>query len=466
MIGYLLGFITLSIITCLLYKDIKYGIWFIISFLPIYLLRITVFGIPVTILELGIIAIFLLWVRSLWQVSVRWSPHIKKRIVYIISFLTGYKSSEYQRYYQKEINQRYAHIRLWVYIFILGATFGLCVSHEVRSALGIYKAYFIEPFLLFSVIVHVIKSKKDYIKTLYALGINVVVIGAVGLYQHITQNGLWVEAYHGITNVRITSLYQYPNAVSLLVAPITGTYLAWFLNKLFKKNIQNRYEVVYGLLVIVSGIGSIIGAQSEGAMIALLGAGALWGLLYGKWTRLFTISIFCVVTLVTMLTPSIHPMLIERATFRDFSGTIRRHTYSETIDMLSDHAIFGAGLAGYQHAMRPYHVDNVFVGDIMQPVEIFLYPHNIILNFWSEIGLIGLFGFIALCVQYVLNVIRSYSKEYALPLFIGLCVLLIHGLVDVPYFKNDLSVLFWVLFGLSLVLYVTKEKATEMSHGE
>jgi len=29
-------------------------------------------------------------------------------------------------------------------------------------------------------------------------------------------------------------------------------------------------------------------------------------------------------------------------------------------------------------------------------------------------------------------------------------VLLVHGLVDTPYFKNDLSVLFWLIIGLGI----------------
>ena len=30
-------------------------------------------------------------------------------------------------------------------------------------------------------------------------------------------------------------------------------------------------------------------------------------------------------------------------------------------------------------------------------------------------------------------------------------VLLVHGLVDTPYFKNDLSVLFWLIIGLGII---------------
>jgi hypothetical protein len=34
----------------------------------------------------------------------------------------------------------------------------------------------------------------------------------------------------------------------------------------------------------------------------------------------------------------------------------------------------------------------------------------------------------------------------------AMTVLFVHGLVDVPYFKNDLSILFWFLVAVMIVL--------------
>ncbi|MBU1180368.1 hypothetical protein KJ885_05475, partial [Patescibacteria group bacterium] len=35
----------------------------------------------------------------------------------------------------------------------------------------------------------------------------------------------------------------------------------------------------------------------------------------------------------------------------------------------------------------------------------------------------------------------------------AMSALLIHGLVDVPYFKNDLSILFWIIFSMPFIIY-------------
>ena len=59
--------------------------------------------------------------------------------------------------------------------------------------------------------------------------------------------------------------------------------------------------------------------------------------------------------------------------------------WTETAAMLRDRPLSGAGLSGYPTVIAPYHKD--------PKVEIFQYPHNIVLNFWSETGLLGLLAF-------------------------------------------------------------------------
>jgi len=92
-----------------------------------------------------------------------------------------------------------------------------------------------------------------------------------------------------------------------------------------------------------------------------------------------------------------------------------------------------------------------------QPVEIYMYPHNIFLNFWSELGLLGVLLFIWLIGKYLfislkLTLALSREKKAEKYLILGLLsamiTIVVHGLVDVPYFKNDLAVMFWILFAL------------------
>ena len=80
--------------------------------------------------------------------------------------------------------------------------------------------------------------------------------------------------------------------------------------------------------------------------------------------------------------------------------------------------------------------------------ERLIYSHNLFLNFWSEIGVIGLLAFVGILMLWLYYAVKIYKNDKWLgACFIGaLVALVVHGLVDVPYFKNDLAFVFWAMF--------------------
>ena len=123
---------------------------------------------------------------------------------------------------------------------------------------------------------------------------------------------------------------------------------------------------------------------------------------------------------------------------------IRSSQWQETWSMLQDNLIFGSGIYGYQDKMLNYHH--------YEWLEIYLYSHNIFLNFWAEIGLFGLIIFLAIML-YIVVVLRKLfigKSELAWPLTLMWLTWFVQGLVDVPYFKNDLSILFFLFLGITL----------------
>ncbi|MCA9389730.1 MAG: hypothetical protein KC585_03955, partial [Candidatus Magasanikbacteria bacterium] len=82
------------------------------------------------------------------------------------------------------------------------------------------------------------------------------------------------------------------------------------------------------------------------------------------------------------------------------------------------------------------------------------YPHNIILNFWVETGLAGLLAFFWIVFAWL-------KKKEAM--LLPLVALLIHGLVDVPYFKNDLAIVFFLVLALCAI---TQSASLRTSQGQ
>ena len=78
------------------------------------------------------------------------------------------------------------------------------------------------------------------------------------------------------------------------------------------------------------------------------------------------------------------------------------------------------------------------------------HPHNIFLSFWLQSGFLGFLGFVIICGWTLFRMFLSVSqrtnkKELELFLIGFLFLMLLWGLVDTPYWRNDLSVLFWMM---------------------
>jgi len=201
------------------------------------------------------------------------------------------------------------------------------------------------------------------------------------------------------------------------------------------------------------------------------------------WATLGIIIVLIII--ITSITP-LRNYAVQKITMNDLSGQIRKLQWKETLTMMKaekEKIIFGTGLASYQQAILPFHQEGFFYNfdnDLdfrkktiesaeyrathWQPVEIYLYPHNIFLNFWTEIGILGLLLFAWLLIKYFVRVGKLICKDGENKYFIlglggAVLTMIIHGWVDVPYFKNDLSVLFWVLFVILGMLYAKKKAA-------
>jgi O-antigen ligase len=144
------------------------------------------------------------------------------------------------------------------------------------------------------------------------------------------------------------------------------------------------------------------------------------------------------------------PITRNKLLLQDYSGQVRLSQWSETVAFLKDNLFFGAGLNGYPEALTQYHNPTLY--------EIFQYPHNIFLNTWVELGVLGLIALIWFSHLIFSSILRRRPKDLPelirlsakgrhlqLALFAALLTIFIHGLVDVPYFKNDLSLLTWTL---------------------
>ena len=436
--------IFLILFAILAYKKLDWAVLGIISATPLYLLRFKVLVIPSTVLEMMILIAFAVW----------FLPRVK-------TFFKKEKRTPYP--YRLEIIA--VLIISWIAIITAG------ISNE---ALGTWKAYFFEPILLFILIINLFSSSDGRKKIIWALAASALVVSIFAIYQKITGQFISNQFWAAENTRRVVSFFGYPNAVGLFLAPM----IMLFIGRLFTG--VKLKEKLFLIITIVSSLLAIVFAQSQGAVVGLAAAIFIFALFANKKLRIIAIALAIIIAVAITSYAPLHKIAVEKFTLNKLSGQIRKEQWTETKKMLAAGRLFqGAGLSNYQKAVAPYHQEGIFLnnGDpnwlekirtsaqfrkqMWQPTEIYMYPHNIFLNFWSELGILGALLFSWIIAKFLWQSGCFFLKEkseperfIALGLFTSMIVIVVHGLVDVPYFKNDLSVLFWVslaiLGGLNL----------------
>ena len=88
------------------------------------------------------------------------------------------------------------------------------------------------------------------------------------------------------------------------------------------------------------------------------------------------------------------------------------------------------------------------------------YAHNSFLQLWAEAGIAALVSFLWLTVSVLKNNWRSPEKKLTAGLFAGVCVFLVHNLMDFSFFLPAVSFIWWIMLGLLFVPALQGEKKT------
>ncbi len=418
----------------LIYRDERWGIYLISAFLFSYLIRFQIWFVPLTLLEVMILTTFVIWLIKIYR-----NQGLKLK------------------------NLIPANYRWPIALFLLAATISIFVSPDRRAALGAWKAYFIEPILFLIVFINTIKSKNDLEKVFWALGVETVIIALFAIYQKITGNFIPVPLWQAKEHRRVNTFFDSPNAIGLLIGPIIIIYFGWAIEQAvrlrpawswLKTNWSNLISWILKLAILILGLLSIIFAVSRGSWFAVAGAAAF--LLFFAWSKKWTVLLASLILILVILIPTSRNYFKPIVTFKVTSGDVRLILWQGSLRLLENRPVFGAGLAGFPTVYNRYRLP--------KHIELLLYPHNIIMNFWSELGLLGLVAVGWIFVEtfrlgFKIKKFYNQKKDYlnsngllAIALAAALVEIIIHGLVDVPYFKNDLSVLFWLIIGLMITV--------------
>ncbi len=409
----------------LAWQNFRYAIIFFIVLLPTYLIRLQIVGLPTTVLELAWLAVILVWVvkygKADWLVLKEF--FIKHRVFLVILILLLVSSA--------------------VGIVVAGIHHAI-FTRGAYLALGQWRAYFFEPviFLLLLVARRGNDKKKgeidgELIST--ALVFSTISIAVVGVLQKFFPVFYPPSLWNDVLNGRVTSFYTSPNAVGLYLAPIVPL-VVFKLKECWDK----RKKSLFILFLILLGLNllTIFLSFSQGGWIALM---------VGAWAAVISLGYkktAIVLAVLGLLVGGLFAPLREAILFKDKGSQNRLRLWEVTGEYLIRSPInfvLGTGIRRFHaNIQKP-----IFEAKEMERI---IYPHNIFLNFWTETGLLGLVAVTGILFWGFCSALSLRKKNifWGTTVLVSLLILLVHGFVDVPYFKNDLAFLFWSVLGLTV----------------
>jgi len=389
--------------------------------IPLYVIRFTVFGIPTNVLEIVIGVVLLLYLikfreyRNLLKFSKFWNP---KTIIFGS--------------------------------LVLLASIGVFISQDLRASLGIWKAYFVLPILVLLLL--------SQMKPKYYISLIRGIIGSGLIVAIITIAQVVVLGIDG--SFRPTALYS----LGLDPAVAQGgfaNYIAMYLVPIFVLSLSRRNIPVelrwFAILVLFSGI---ITTQSYAGIFALIGVLVIWiltriyiskqnqqNLITNPTLRKYSLPIMGVIIAgITIFgiwqfnTPKFQSLLDMN---NRNSITTRIQIWDTSIAIIRDNPVLGIGLADFQRVYAktiPY--------KYFPPYEWLVpEPHNLYFAFWVHLGLAGLIWLIYVLRYTILKLIESVKSNQweAYWLSLSLLSIFLYGILDTPFWKNDLSLLFLVI---------------------
>jgi putative inorganic carbon (HCO3(-)) transporter len=244
---------------------------------------------------------------------------------------------------------------------------------------------------------------------------------------------------------RLSSFYDVPNSVALFVAPLI-VYLIW------------EGEVLTYLLAAFL-LAGLVATQSVGGIVAVLLA-LFIGLLWWRRNRFsvpaitYTFVALCLIAGYFTMTGRVLYLLQTFSAPAHTSWNVRLQLWSSGTTLIAHHPLLGVGLGQFEGAyqavlhQRFYDYEQLKTST-HEPLREFVFrdPHNFILSFWLNTGLLGLLGWLATSGAAIAATLKKSWPPTRLQqsLLLALLAMLLFGLVDTVYWKNDLATQWWLL---------------------
>jgi putative inorganic carbon (HCO3(-)) transporter len=326
-----------------------------------------------------------------------------------------------------------------VLVFVAVSALSLWAAQDLMAAAWVLRIQVLEPALLYLFVRTYPRRRAVALHLADALVLGAVAVSMIGLYQYFLT--AYVEAVEGVR--RILSLYDSPNHLALYLVRVLPIALC-----LAAFGRQVRLRRLHGLAFLPIALCLFL-TYSRGAWLLGLPA-ALLAIAVLRGRRATGLALGLLVLAALALLPFVRtPRLASLVNLSGGTSFNRLVLWQGSLRMLLAHPLWGVGIGNFQSQYPHYMLPEAW----REPT--LYHPHNIVLEFWTVLGLPGLAALAWLVGAFLLSSIRLYRRlddpslqALVLGLIAGMAAALAHSLVDSAYFLTDLALLFMLSLGL------------------
>lgn len=324
---------------------------------------------------------------------------------------------------------------------LIGATFGFILKNPTQDGAGVLLVLFMQPTVSYLAARWVIGNDRGVEqKLLLAAEVLLATLGAAALIQYLTLWHLPVAFWgNSVEPKRAVGLFSHPNFLALFVTPLLAFLLPTVGAALSNLKVRKNLVLVLAWLL---GVAALACSMSRAGWLGLAAAVGVYLVLgRGALLKRYLLILAAVAVLVVAAAPNLRYRVILPF-YGEKSAVSRLSLWRAGWAGVAASPIFGLGPGGFSARFDRLNTD--------PNIDRHNFPHNTFLNFWVESGPLGLFGFLTLAAFGLwAGLLKNRSRLYRFGFALVVVTYLTQGLIDNPYFKNDLALLFWLLLAWS-----------------